>query len=407
MNTTEPAEAGTSRDSQLAARKAMVDDGPPCRVFFLVDSLDVGGSESQAVELALRLSRARYAVTLGCLRMQGPLLGRLQGSAVPVVEFHPRGGIDSLGGARQLLRLAWLLRRERFDVVHTHDLWSNLIGVPAAFLARVPVIVASQRDLSHLPWYKSRRRVWLRRIQGLSTVVLANAGSIREQLIQEGHLRAEKIRVIHNGVDLEKFDRDARNSGVVLANAGSGKRIVLVGNMTSEVKGHSVLIHAAPKILREFSDARFILVGDGACRKQFETQVGDLGLEKQFLFLGRRDDVPEVLAVCDIAVLPSRTEGLPNALLEYLAVGLASVGSNVGGNAEIVKDGVSGLLVPPENAELLADAVLRLLRDPDLARRLGHSGREYVQRRFGFDQLVEQIERLYSELLRRREPAYR
>jgi len=400
MNAAEQEWARPAGDLESPNLRARVADGPPRKVFFLVDSLEIGGSESQAVELALRLPRARYAVTVGCLRMQGPLLTRLQGSGISVMEFHPQGGIDSLRGGWQLLRLARFLRRRSFDVVHTHDLWSNLLGVPAAFLARVPIIISSQRDLSHLPWYHSRRRVWLRRIQGLSSMVLANASSIREQLIREGHLRPGKIRVVYNGVDLEKFDRTPRASP--LKNAGAGKRIVLVANMTSDVKGHSVLIKAAATIVRDFADARFVLVGDGTLRKQFETQVSNLGLERHFIFLGQREDVPEILAACDLAVLPSQAEGLPNAILEYLAAGLAMVATNVGGNTEIVEDGVTGLLVPPDNAELLAAAVLRLLRAPDLACRLGDRGREYVRRTFGFDKLVEQIEGVYSELLERR-----
>ena len=404
MNAAEQDRARLASDG-LPPGKAVPAARRPRKIFFLVDSLNIGGSESQAVELAVRLSGAGYAVTVACLRIQGPLVARLQDSGISVLEFHPRGGIDSLGGGWQLLRLGAYLHRERFDVVHTHDLWSNLLGVPAAFLARVPVIISSQRDLSHLPWYQGRRRVWLRRIQSLSSTVLVNAGPIREQLIREGQLPAEKIRVIQNGVDVERFDRRSRESCVVLANAGVGQRIVLVGNMTSEVKGHPVLINAAATVAVEFPDVRFVLVGDGPFRKQFEIQASDLGLQKHFLFLGHREDVPEILAGCDIAVLPSRTEGLPNALLEYLAAGLATVATDAGGNVEIVKDGVTGLLIPTGNPKLLAAALLRLLRDRDLARRLGNTGREHVRRTFGFDKLVEQIEALYSELLARREPA--
>src|SRR5438132_9127842 len=153
------------------------------KVFFLVDSLNVGGTETQAVELARRLDPARYDVTLGCLRAQGPLLEKLQGSAVSLLEFYPKGGLDSVGGVYQLLRLAAFLRRGRFDVVHTHDLWSNLMGVLAARLAGVPVVISSRRDLAHLDWYQTKRRVWLRRIQNLSSAVLANANPIRDSLI--------------------------------------------------------------------------------------------------------------------------------------------------------------------------------------------------------------------------------
>src|SRR5262249_44404367 len=139
-----------------------------CRVFHLVDSLEVGGTETQAVELALRMPTSKYQVTLGCLRAQGPLLTRMQDSAVAVREFHPKGGIDSPGGLYQLLRLSGFLRRGKFDVVHLHDLWSNLMGVPAARLAYVPAVISSQRDLSHLDWYRGIRRAFLRRIQNHS-----------------------------------------------------------------------------------------------------------------------------------------------------------------------------------------------------------------------------------------------
>jgi hypothetical protein len=121
----------------------------PCGIFYLLDSFEIGGTESQAVELALRMAQAGHRVTLGVLRAQGPLLERLRGSAVGVEIFHPRGGLDSPRGLFALFRLSRYLRRYRFDVVHTHDLWSNLMGVTAAKLAGVPVIVSSQRDLSH------------------------------------------------------------------------------------------------------------------------------------------------------------------------------------------------------------------------------------------------------------------
>src|SRR2546422_7013090 len=372
------------------------------KVFFLVDSLNVGGTEAQAVELARRLDPARYDVTLGCLRAQGPLLERLQGSSVSIVEFYPRGGLDSAGGIYQLLRLTAFLRRGDFDIVHTHDLWSNLMGVPAAWMARVPAIISSRRDLAHLDWYQTGRRVWLRRIQNFSDVVVTNSDSIRHGLIAEDGFAPQKVRVVHNGVDVERFSVAPRDRSQVLPGAGEGRLIVLVGNMHSDVKGHPWLIAAAPVILREFPLTRLVFAGDGEQRKEFERQVEELGLQRNFLFLGRRGDIPEILACCDVAVLPSKAEGLPNAVLEYLAAGLPTIASNVGGNAEIIKDGVRGLLVPSQDSEALAAAVLRLLRNPELARRLAKDGREYVHQNFSFERLIKQVDNLYTELLQRR-----
>jgi L-malate glycosyltransferase len=285
--------------------------------------------------------------------------------------------------------------------VHTHDLWSNLLGVPAARLAGVRAIVSSRRDLAYFDWYQGKRRVWLRRIQNLSGAVLANATPIRDALIAEDGFAPEKLRVIHNGVDIERFhaSRDGRDH--LFPGVGDGKVIVLVGNMHTDVKGHPWLIASAPAVLREFPSTLFVLVGDGQQRASFEQQVGGLGLEQNFLFLGRRTDVPEILACCDIAVLPSRAEGLPNAVLEYMAAGLPTIVSRVGGNAELVEDGVTGLLVPPADSPALSAALLKLLRDPGLARQMARTGHEFTVQNFSFERLVREVDALYTELLQR------
>jgi glycosyltransferase involved in cell wall biosynthesis len=178
--------------------------------------------------------------------------------------------------------------------------------------------------------------------------------------------------------------------------------IVLVGNMHSDVKGHPWLIAAAPEIVREFPQVRFVFAGDGEQRKDFEQQAARLGVGPNLLFLGRRSDIPQILACCDVAVLPSRAEGLPNAVLEYLAAGLPVVASSVGGNVEIIRDGATGLLVPPENSDALAAALLRLLRDPQFARKLAEDGHRFVEENFSFERLIADTDRLYTELLEQR-----
>jgi L-malate glycosyltransferase len=372
------------------------------RVFFLVDSFNVGGTETQAVELARRMDPARYEVTLGCLKREGPLLAKLERTTVPVVEFRPGTGMDSPGGVKQTLRLALFLRRHHYDIVHTHDLWSNLMGIPAARLARTPVIVCSQRDLSHDPWYQSPRGRILRRIQSLASAILTNAVPVRQELCQEAGFQTLKVRVIHNGVDLECFRAAVRDRERLFPGTGQGKIVVLVGNMRSDVKGHSTLIEAAPKVVTSISQTRFVLVGEGALQGEFERQVEELGLERNFILLGRRADVPEVLAASDVAVLPSKAEGMPNALLEYLAAGLPTVATAVGGNLEVIQNGVTGLLVPTQDSDALAAALLRILDDDELAGRLGREGQEYVSANFSFEKLVKETDALYTELLDRR-----
>lgn len=390
-----PTDSGNRKQSAVAAADRR-------HVFFLVDSFEIGGTETQAVELALRLDPARYAVTLGCLRMSGPLLAKLNGSTVSVMEWDAGGGVNSPRGIYQILRLARFLRRGRFDVVHAHDLWSNLLAIPAAWLARVPVIISSRRDLAHLAWYTPRRRKFLRRLQSLSSAVLVNSGQISEQLVHEDGFRPEFIHIVHNGIDFDRFSRLVSERGRVFPGLQNCKLIVCTGNMHSDVKGHPTLIEAARNVCGKFPQVKFVLIGDGKKRAEFEAKVSELGLQSNFLFLGSRQNVPEILACCDIAVLPSQAEGFSNALLEYMAAGLPTVATAVGGNPEVIESGLDGLLVKPDDPVALAGAILSLLENPNFASQLGSAGRERVRRHFNFAQLTSNVDALYTELLQAR-----
>ena len=366
-----------------------------------MDSFHIGGTETQAVELALRMSAAGHRVTLGALRAQGPLLDRLRRSAVAIEEFYPRGGLDSARGLRELLRLSWYLRRNRFEIVHTHDLWSNLMGVVAARLASVPAIVSSRRDLSHSEWYQGRRRIWLKRIQNLSGAVLVNSTVIRDALVTQDGFAQDKIRVIYNGIDAAEFGSGRNLRQTLFPGLDGCKLVVLVGNMHTDVKGHPWLIAAAPAVLLEFPSARFVLVGDGEQRLIFERQAADLALQDKFRFFGQRSDIAQILGCCDLAVLPSRAEGFPNALLEYLASGLPVVASRLGGIPEMIQDGITGVLVPSESATALSSAIVDLLRDPQRAARIAAAGQSSALQRFSFDRLIHDLDALYTELLQR------
>ena len=400
MQTVSPSVAADSHDSKevhsASSRRR--------RVFFLVDSFEIGGTETQAVELALRLDPARYAVTLGCLQMRGPLLAKLEGSTVSVMEWNARGGVNSPRGLYQILRLARFLRREGFDVVHAHDLWSNLLAIPAARLAGTPVSISSRRDLAHLAWYTPQRRKFLRYLQSLSSAVLVNSGQIRDQLIHEDGFRPESIRVVHNGIDVNYFRRLVGQRGQLFPGLEDRTLIVCTGNMHTDVKGHRTLIEAARSMCARFPQIKFVLIGDGEKRSEFQLKVSELGLDPNFLFLGSRQNVSEILACCDIAVLPSQAEGFSNALLEYMAIGLPTVATDVGGNPEVIENGITGLLVRPSDPTALAAAISSLLENPHFAAQLGAAGRERVRRHFDFAQLTSNVDALYTELLKAHRP---
>jgi L-malate glycosyltransferase len=402
MQTVSSSSSTVPADFDQRKRPAELASGERRRVFFLLDSLQIGGTETQAVELALRLDPARYAVTLGCLRMRGPLLAKLEGSSVSVTEWDARGGVNSPGGIYQILRLARFLRGGRFDIVHTHDLWSNLLGIPAARLARVPVVISSRRDLAHLAWYTPRRRTILRYLQSLSSAVLVNSGQIREQLVREDGFRPESIRVVHNGIDLERFRSGVGNRERLFPGLQDCKLVVNVANMHSDIKGQPTLINSAREVCTNFPEARFVLIGDGTRKAAFESMAVELGLKRNFLFLGQRHDVAELLACCDIAVLPSQVEGFPNALLEYMAAGLPAIATDVGGSREVIEHGLNGLLISPDDPDALAKSILSLLEHPAAALELARNGRDSARRDFSFERLITNVDAMYTALLHAR-----
>lgn len=371
--------------------------GATLRVLHLVDTLNVGGTETQMVQAALRLQLRRHEVTVGCLRAEGPLLEVLRQAGIPVVEFRKNKSLLSLSGIYQLLRLAAFLRRERFHALHAHDLWANLLGVPAARLAGTPIVISSRRYLEDLPWHRSWRNKVMNSIYRLSTQVVVNSTAVRAILLQTYGLSSEKVRVVYNGVDVQRFASARRDRSKLLPDVEINSKVVaVVANMYSRVKGHDQLIAAATNVCKILPETIFILVGDGQERPRLEQLVRQAGLEKNFIFLGSRKDIPELLACCDLSVLPSEAEAMPNALLEAMASGLPVIATGVGGSLEVIEDGINGLLVPPRNPEALAAAILRVLRDPSFAARLARAGQERIGIQFSFDRLIAQFEQLYQ-----------
>src|SRR5712691_9480508 len=266
----------TEFQSALSRLKRPSDNGG-AHVLYLVDTLNVGGTETQMVQAALRLHLMGCPVTVGCLRAKGPLLEVLQQAGIPVVEFPKKKTLLSANGVHQLVRLALFLRRGQFHVIHAHDLWANLLGVPAGWLARTPVIISSRRYLADLDWYTPWRRKIIRTIYRLSTHVIVNSASVRQLLIERDRLPSEKIHVIYNGVDVDRFAGARRDRGRLLGGVGSGSRLIaVVANMYGQVKGHACLIEAARIVCRAVPSAKFVLMGDGPERPKLEQQVGQV-----------------------------------------------------------------------------------------------------------------------------------
>ena len=371
------------------------------RVLYLVDTLNVGGTEKQMASAALHLHRSGHRMVVGCLREEGPLVETLRNGGVPVVAFPKGKTLLSLNGLYQMARLVCFLVRHNFDVLHAYDLWANLLGVPAGRLAGTRVIISSRRYLADLEWYTPLRNRIVRFIYRLSTRVVVNSKSVRQRLIDRDQVAPEKVRIIYNAVEVQRFAAAHEERLKMLPYFSEAARLIAVlANMYSRVKGHASLVSAARIVCKCEPHAVFLLIGDGPERPELEARVRDAGLANNVRFLGRRSDIPELLACCDLSVLPSEAEGFPNALLESMSAGLPVVATAVGGSKEIIENGRNGMLVPPGSSEKLAEAVLLLLEDSRLAKRLARAGQDDMQKYFSFDRLIGELDHLYKEPLR-------
>jgi glycosyltransferase involved in cell wall biosynthesis len=392
----------------------------PARIRLLkfVTLFGIGGTERQVVNLGLGLDPARIELRFACFRRVGHLLPELEARHIPLESYdiHRLYGLQAL---RQQLRFRRHLRREQIDIVHTYGFYPNVFGVPAARLARAPVVIASIRDTG--VYLTPRQRAVQRAACRLADCVLVNAEAVKDWLVSEGY-RPSRIVVIRNGIDLSRFTVAPR-PGRASIRRELGLRpetsLVTMVSRLSRSKGVEHLLEAAALIAKRVPSAHFVIVGNGfavkdgiviedaAYRSTLEHHAQRLGLAARVAFTGFRIDVPEILADSTVSVLPSLSEGLSNAIIESMAAGLPVVATRVGGNPEAVEEGVTGLLVPPGEPVALARALCQVLEHPERARSFGEAGRRRVREEFSLERMVRDTERIYLELLARRRPLRR
>ncbi len=357
-------------------------------VVHFTDASIFGGAEQMIVTLLARLDRRRWSPIL--LHHGEPGLGEL-------IERTRRLDVQNVEvprkqGTRAISRF---LRQARPAIFHAHLNWPLACskGLVAAPLARVPGVVATQQLFVSI---QSRRRVLRHKL--LSTAVdryIAVSHHMAKMLREVCLFSDKKVRVVHNGISLAPFERGSRGDLRETLAGSDGRSIVLTLARLAQQKGIGYLIEAASQV----PEALFAVAGDGPERAALEAKVEACGLRGRVVFLGHRRDVPELLASCDAFVLPSLYEGLPVSVLEAMAAGRPVIATRIGGTDEAVKDGVTGLLVPPADPAALAQAIHRLLTDLGLARRLGAAARAWVRRQFSDDVMAAGVEQVYREAL--------
>jgi glycosyltransferase involved in cell wall biosynthesis len=353
----------------------------------VINDLSRGGAETQLVQLAVGLDRARWEPAVVLLSRRNDFADMLAGAGVLTIALGQDGWCDVF----VLLRLLRVLRRLRPDVVHTSLYLANLYGVLAARLARTPHVVVSQRCSYESNVGPVRRRI-ARLGHRLADRVIVNSRAALEEECAAG-MPADRLVHVPNGVALEAsavVDRAALG-------LPDGPLVLAVGRLEA-VKGHRVLLDAWPIVSRAVPDASLVLLGEGVRRGALESQARRLGVSSRVRFLGFRGPALPYVAACAVFVQPSLSEGMPNSVLEAMAAGKPIVASRVGGIPEMLVDGENGLLVPPGDTAALAMGLTRLLEDPPFRERLGAAARARAERDFSLAALRAATERIYCSL---------
>lgn len=364
-------------------------------IMHLRDSNFVGGPERQILEHVRRAENGSLHLSLCCFRGSGPP-SELEESArslgLDCTNIMTRRPLD-LPAVAELSRR---LRDRRVDLLVTHGYKPNLLGRLASWTVGIPTVAVSRG------WtYESRRvrcyefldRIFLR----LADRVVAVSEAQRRKVLKCG-VRPDKIRVIHNAIDLDSFPGPAEHG--IRAELGISRAAVLVataGRLSPE-KNHVGLVSAAKQVLTGNPDIRFVVFGEGCLRPELEQAVADAGIASRFFLPGFRGEVRSLLHEADIFVLPSHTEGLPNVVLEAFACRAPVVATRAGGTPEVVKDGENGVLVAAGDMTRMAEAILALAGDTALRRRMGQSGFRFVESEFGFERQTRLYRDLYKDM---------
>lgn len=369
------------------------------RVMHLLYSLETGGLEKGTATLVNNMNSEIFESSICCLSGLGTSLKLIKNEEIKIFDMKT-------GDAHELflfLRLAKLFREQRIDILHAKG-WPALFdGVLGARIAGVPVVIYSEHGKNIDDFYDiKKRRVWTRRLLApLIDKIITVSEELKRGLVEITGLNEKQIVCIHNGVFFPDIcvENEKKRREI-----GLEQNDILIGTVgrIDPVKNFDIFIRSAEEVLKKFPYVKFLLIGDGPIKGELESLTTELGLSKQVIFLGERNDVAELLKIMDIFVLPSKSEGLSNTILEAMSAGLPVIATDVGGNSELVIDGETGILIQPGDVSALATEIINLLQNDEKRRKMGKAGFVKAKREFSIEKMVKSYEELYLSWYRKK-----
>ena len=371
----------------------------PIKILFVITSSGVGGAEKVLYHTSRLLDSERYSPSICSLKEKGKIARDAEAAGMEVHCLTMPDGKRAIGWISSLVALFRLTRyliKIRPTIVHSFLFRANIISRVGAFLARVPLVISSVRVMGgEKDYYHTVEKVTSCMVDHYITV----SDSVKEYLIEKANIFPEKITTIYNGVALNGLTPEGEGAAPDLFDMEPHESVILAVGRLHRQKGYDYLIRAIATVKREIPSVKLLIAGEGEEENDLKNLVKSLDLSKEVILTGLCREVEKLLNFTELFVLPSLWEGMPNAVLEAMAAAKPVVATRVGGVPELVKDGETGILVPPEDPESLARAIVGLLRNTAQANSMGNAGRKRVQDHFSLTAMVTKTDSLYQKLL--------
>ena len=367
------------------------------KILRIVNELTLAGLEVGIGNIVLNLNREKYENVLVCIK------NRDKNYVLPGIKVYELNKKKGLGLSLPL-KISRIIRKEKPSVLQMHNADPFQQGMLASLISNVPIKIYI--DHNSFEAEKSKKAVLLDRFlaRRLNSVV-AVSEEVKRRIVSQFSIQPEKVKVILNGTDLKKFNKNF-NSAKIKKELGLKKenKIITIIAGLRPVKDHISLIKAFSYVVQKEKNAKLLIVGEGdtKIKEGILNEIKAGKLNNNVCMLSLREDIPEILAITDVSVLSSLSEGTSQTIMESMAASRPVVATNVGGNCVLIEDGKNGLLVPPKDPEEMADAILRLLGNKKLRENMGREGKKRVQEYFNINRVVKDYEQLYDTLLRKK-----
>jgi glycosyltransferase involved in cell wall biosynthesis len=369
---------------------------------FIIDHLDVGGTETQLYLLLKNMDQSRFEPVVFCLKEKGAAGAKIEALGIEVklltIEFGFMPKIINRAGL--VLALFWQLKQRNIDVVQTYLITANIFGSMAAKIAGVKVICASERSIRNTDNHDlNDRNLVFKFLSRFIDIVSGNSKMVVEYLQKQVKVPENKTICIYNGIQTDIKVNHNQNIRHQLNVSPDGFLLGIVGRLVPQ-KNHAMLFKAVARIYKKQPNFKLIVIGDGPRRNELEMMVESLGLSKVISFLGNRSDVRQLLPVLDLVIQTSNFEGLPNVIMEAMSAGLPVIATDAGGTKELMVHQETGYLIPCGDENQLVKKLSELLKNPLKMQKMGSKGKAYIRQYFSINQLVEKTQNLYLNLLK-------